>query len=76
MMLALTSDWGTLGCADRFWWWSVEALVIGQTWPGLVMSKEGWEGGRMVLVVPTTGQTVAAVAILVVVVVVLVCGWL
>jgi len=43
---------GRAGCAERLWWWSVEALVMGQTWPGLEASKEGWKGGRTVLVVP------------------------
>lgn len=51
-----------LGCLCRTWWWSVVALVIGQTKPGVSMSKSGWEGGRILLVVPTIGQTRWAVA--------------
>ena len=50
------------GCLWRVRWWSVVALVTGQTKPGVLMSKSGWEGGRMVLVVPTMGQTCCAVA--------------
>lgn len=53
------------GCLCRMWWWSVVALVTGQTRPGVSMSKSGCEGGRMVLVVPTTGQTCCAVAAMV-----------
>lgn len=47
------------GCLLRLWWWSVVALVTGQTSPGAERSSSGCLGGRTVLVVPTMGQTSA-----------------
>jgi len=59
------SDGPRPGCLARgtLLWCLFEALVTGQTSELSVASKSGCEGGRMVLVVPTTGQIAWVVAI-------------